>query len=382
MDPADVDLNEQTNQSYIQWLRSRGAIRTQVQDENDMAVNEKLVDALIGQQSRANTPVPPAAYRESAADKLTLEGATAVIGMVKKQAEGMTAVQTQSSDPMAILNGYATFAQTINSGNKSTELMIESLSRRLEASEERHAKLVDQLIQIKTAPPVVSQQQPQKSLLEQIKEAKELMDLLSPPAAEEAKSSSGSIKEQIIMKALDNAGPIMGGIGMLFDKAISGGVQAVAVAKGQPMPAVVAAPQAQTPAPPPQPQFKIPAGITEEQFRDLMATMSQTAVPMLEDFKLAVSGQSEPPVTGYTFAEKFIGWHGEVPAYTRIVAICKNPAGEVHIEPIIETAKQFPQFWNQVSSVEQEFRQFLTEFLTLKDLPQEDDGQQEGEQVQ
>lgn len=376
MDPADVDLDEPTNQSYIQWLTARGLRKIPQQDDtSDMAVNEKLVEALIGQNQRNSTPVPPPPYRESPLEKLTLVGADAVIGMVKKQAESMTTAQTTQSDPLAILQGYATFASTMTAGSKGTELMIDSLSRRLEAAEERSAKLMDRLLDARTAPSAAAAQP--KTLLDQMREMREMKELMGEfmggGSSAESKDSGGSMKEMFIQ----NLPAILTGGLAIVDRVITGATAITAVSKGQPIPEAPKPAEVQAP-PQPQPQpITVPAGMTEAQVRQYHQMLMVVAKPLLDHFKRAVANNTEPPENGYTFAQWFIDGYGEVPAYTSIAVTCKNGEGRVDVEPLIAIIKTFPPIWNEVSTVETEFRQFITEFVTIKDLPPE--GEEEGQ---
>lgn len=379
MDPADVDEAAEENGSYIQWLRARGIKSpSQLQQgQDEMAISEKMIDVLIGQAQRANTPVPPP--RETPSERLNGEAASAAIGLFRTQAENILKSQSNQTDPTAIIQGYVTLAQTMKGNDDGSKALTESLLRQIEAERARNATLMDRLLDIRLAPPAATtpQQQP-KSLMDQLREMKDMKELLSDfmgmgGQAEAAADKPTSVKEMMIMKAIENAPNILSAGSAIIGQLIQGATAVTAISKGQPIPESAKPAEVAAAAQPAATPLTLPAGWEEAKVRRYFQAFGVVGTPLVDHFKRAVADNSEPPENGYTFAEWFINGFGEVPAYTSIVSDCKNADSAVDLEPLMTVIKQYPPIWGQVATVETEFRQFLAEFVCFK-LPPEQGG--------
>ena len=386
VDPQWVDQDHPQNRAYIQYLRSRGVKlptkNDKEQEENEMQVGEAMktmADTVSQLAMRQNIPTPTVT---SPSDKLTLEAATATIGMVTKQAELLNASKAREDSPMELVNSIVSVAEKMNGNGKNNGddtmklFMADVLESRREASkraaeaEDRHARLMEKMFTQQTNPTSA------KSATDSLKETLELMTMIKEIAGGNGK---GEAEEAAPAKsdwvgALIQNGPQLMQYGVQawgqFNQTMAQMTRMKELdlmkTNGQvPTGAQSPMPQQATPQPPQQVQANPdPAQpqLTEAQaeqqrqdqitygpFHPLIGMIGQPLITHLND----------PEKDGYDFAEWFIAGQGRL-MYDQVKGIGS--------EKLMGAVKSYAPLWQQIGGVEPKVKEFIGEFLTLDEF--------------
>ncbi len=391
IDPKTLDENHPNNKSYIQYLRQKGIqLPSQIDqstiEEQKMQASaiETLTNTVANLASRQMTPVPQV---QSAAEKLTLEGAAAVISMVKDNAHMNAQKDTTQADPITLVNTILSAAREMNGGGgnkgpdpvfmailQDTQRRSEKLEERLWESQKEQNRLMERMMAPASSPPSMVDE------FERLAKIKDAAKSLFGGGEEEAPTPHGSGGwKQMLAENLPVL--VQGAFGLVdrFQSAAVSIAAANAAAKaGIPVQQAVAQAQATAAASNPQPEqppINVPPGMNIEQLRQYHHMLGSITGPILNHMR--------DEQNGHTFAEWFIGGNGMI-AYRRVAGLGKEqkPDGKiaVNIEPLMTVIKTYPPLWNEVGVIEPEFRQFLTQFIEFGDLPEEGEGEEDAEE--
>lgn len=401
LDPNTLLETYPANQSYIQWLRTKGVqLPSEVdkdKEETEMQISEtisKLTDTVIAQATRMNTPVPQVQTQPSMAEKLSFEMATQAIDIFKDKAKAETNGQHNGMD---MVNSVLSAAREMSSAAKGSSngaddtlkmLMAEMMSsrteaaKRAEAAEERNFQLMNKLFTQQAAPPA-----PTKTASDSLRETLELMNMIkevagtgkggdSDGAETESKPSSWPAMlianaPQLLQTGVQIWGQFNQSLAMMSRmKEVEAYTKSGQLPPGtQPPQPPQALQQPQQPSPmdhqpgvngaqpgpvltPEQAEQQRQDQITYAQYHPLINMIGQPLITHLND----------PEKDGYDFAEWFIAGQGRL-MYDQVKGV-----GE---EKLMGAIKSFAPLWQQIGGIEGKVKQFVGEFLTIDDLPAE-----------
>jgi len=395
LDPATLLQDHPNNKAYIQWLRQKGITlpseQQKNQEENEMQLAEtisKLTDTVIAQSTRASIPVPPVPQQQSAAEKLTLEGAGAVIDMVKKNAE----MGSNQSDPFKHIDGLVAIATAMRGDTKQDDSLKVMLQETMQTNRMLMEKMLTQ--QSKNG------MDDFKNVLEVLKSTKEVFssgDSKDRREDEEENPKRESIGETLV-KAIPASLPY---VVQLVDRGFAAfnmmrqptpqqlqqQLQPVNQMTPAQMQAAVqqqaqnpqttqtqTAQQTQTAEQPIHPinpntgQPFTPEELAEQeqqrqrymQFHGFLAPMSPAIVSHLNDVNK----------DGYDFAEWLISGYSRI-AYDQIKAV--GP------EVLMGAIKSYGPLWQQIGGIEAKVQEFVNEFMTYDEFMAKQEDDEEGE---
>ena len=406
--PPLVELSElvdedPANKAYVDYLRKRGlftpAMANAKQTEEEMATNEALKEAIqsanemahlaVSTSQRQNIPVPPPPNNDRIIETLVKPMMT-MMEKSTEQAVAMVQKQNSGSDPLAVVETVMKMqAQTTaaaNASNKPMELMFESLTHRLEAAESRNSALMERLLGN-----AATAEKP-KSLLEQLKELKELEGLLKGDDDEEnprRKSSGAGGIVPMLIEALPTITTL--GLGV-FDRfntmlqytaMIKAGQNPAqlqqapppqqAAATPPPAPATPAngAPGATTAPPGNEPSMNPETGLpyTDVEIEDLRQLTAKYApyhglIETMRPQIIATLASSDQD--GVDLAEWFITQHGRF-TYDQIKVAAD--AGQLY-----DAMRCYTPLWQQVGRHHEEMREMCNDFFGYDDAMKEEEG--------
>lgn len=384
LDPKTLDEAHPQNKSYIQYLRQKGiSLPTQQEKENEamqVSAMETMATTIKDLASRQNVPVPPAPPSQSEA--MLTQAATAAIGIVKDTAAMQAKATSGGNDGLQIAQTIISAAREMGGGNKGPDPVIALLMQqgeqqavRIAASEDRYNRLMERMLDDKDRKAAT----PEKSLIDAVREAKELLEVVT--GGGKAEGEEGAAKPggwtDMLWQQLPTIAPmlIQGAFGLVdrVQNAYVSIAAANAAAKdGRPVEAAVAQVQAKQVQQQPQQQIEVPPGMDP--------ALLQQYHMMLNAITPAIIEHLRNNQTGETFARWFIDGNGQL-AYDRVAGTCKrfNPETQevtTDIEGLMTIIKTFPPLWGQVAPLEIKFRQFILEFVTYEEAPEEEEESQ------
>jgi hypothetical protein len=395
--PPLVELSElvdddPTNKSYVDYLRKRNlytpAMLNAKQTEEDMATNEALQSAIqsanemahlaVSTSARQNVPVPPANQ-----DRLIETLVKPMMSMMEKsteQAVAMVKQQNSGSDPLAVvemvLKMQAQNSVTAAQSSKPLEIMLQQMAT-------QNAALLERLLNKEAA---ASTPPPQKTVLEQLRELKEMKELLRDDDGDndgdghKSKNNGAGIGGMIIeaLPALTNLGL---GLWGQFNQTLAytamiknGQTPQAALPQQQPN----AAPQTTTTqspdpagtmppqtngAPPPAPSgppLNPETGLpyTEAETENLRALAAQYAPlhPVIEAMRpTIVECIANPDKDGYDVAEWFLEQHGR--AFYNQIKI------QATTEKLYDAMRSYAPLWSQIGQRAEDVKELARQFL-------------------
>ena len=393
--PPLVELSElvdedPTNKSYVDYLRKRGLYTPTMlnakQTEEEMATNEALKEAItsanemahlaVSTAARQNIPVPPPPNQDRLIETLVKP----MMSMMEKSTEQAVAMVKQhnsGSDPLAVvemvLKMQAQNAVTASQSSKPLEIMLQQMAT-------QNAALLERLLNKEA---VASTPPPQKTVLEQLRELKEMKELLRDDDgdSENPRQSKGAGIGGMIIEALPAITNLGLGLWGQFNQTLAytamikngqtpqaalpqqqpnaatqnPAAQSSGVTNGTPPPATTA-PPATPQGPPINPETGVPYTETEtEQLRTLTAQYAPFH-PMIEAMRpTIIECIANPEKNGYDVAEWFLEQHGRA-LYNQIKL-------QTTADSLYDAMRSYTTLWAQVGQRAEDVKELARQFL-------------------
>ena len=394
----DLDVGHKDNRGYVQQLRDANVAipgdegYTSPEEKERQAMNETMTQDLVNRAIETSGEV--AALREQVKSRAHEpgEGEKSAISLVSDLARTMVesserrAQDAVKSNTMPEMIGLITtvldkakpdmsvFAGMMERTSK-LEVMIFDLNKSAIEEAREQARFFRQMATDRPAVAAAAAapaDNPQRSLIDQIKEAKQLLDAITP--AHEPRVVREAAWEKVLEKGLPTLLQLATNAVVILSQR-NGGVQPVAVQPGQgavqqPVPAA-AAQQPQTvqqPVAGPGPAGRdsdeiafLAAGFPAE----LIQEMRRMSDPLCQHFVGAGDGPGGEGTSGYTFA----GW-----VLTNGVGAAESPEGRAKyelmkgagVDGLLACVRAWPPIWSRIGGFPPDrMKRFLNEFLSF-----------------
>lgn len=320
-DVANLDLFDPGNGSYIKWLKSQGKIKDEDKDEREkeemsaqaevlgkvIEQNTKLIERTLDAAERRNEPAAPVAPAAVPGQE------TETMLGIFERLQALIGANKTGSDVPALMQSAIAMAQAISKANDPAPYMerIQKLETeiRQRESEQRAKELSDiteQLRDLKASGGAPLQTVPTKSLVEQIKDAREMLDQLG--MGDDGPTRNGSKMPwwaETFLPLVEKSLPQILNLGM-----------AALMPRAQPQPTPAAVPLHQHPQQQPVPQQQIPGPqLVQQPPAPQAQPQADPQQQAILEILTAIAGPVVSSIAngegGDDFADQFITEHGQ-----------------------------------------------------------------------